>query len=325
MKMKMKTKIDKPLVSICMPMYNAADYIAEALTKISEQSYQNIEVIVVNDHSSDCSLEVARQYESDKIKVYTNLGKGACSARNYAFSKSTGEFVKFMDADDYCMPKLIEKQVDLLVRGTERTVIFSPLMHLYPDGRLFQPPRSIDHDHDDAFDLQIEIMQGGGTNVPHCYLMPRDLIITTGGWDEMVLKNQDGEYFARVLANADKALSLADEFAIYRKIGSGLSSKLSFEAISSKLDTYKKIINLVLDRQNNDQMKEMCGLYLGKFLFTNYQELKSILNEVKKIQNESCLPLIFPDRRLFKLFSTLFGWKAALALMHKLNLINKLG
>jgi hypothetical protein len=72
-------------------------------------------------------------------------------------------------------------------------------------------------------------------------------------------------------------------------------------------------------------MKELCGLYLGKLLFVNYQELKSILNEVEKIKDESCLLLTFPERRLFKFFSTLLGWKGALALMHNLNLINKLG
>ncbi|HFU74881.1 MAG TPA: glycosyltransferase family 2 protein, partial [Arcobacter sp.] len=182
----------EPLVSICMPLYNAELYIYETLTKLNEQSYKNIEIVVVNDNSTDKSLEIAQSFSSDKIKIFTNPNKGACSARNYAFSKSNGEYIKFMDADDFCTLGLIEKQVETLRTLTKDDIVFSPLKMLYPDGKLILPERSIDKNYKNAFDLQIDILKFGGFNIPHCYLMPRKLVEDVAGWDVTILKNQDG-------------------------------------------------------------------------------------------------------------------------------------
>lgn len=311
-----------PLVSICMPLYNAEEYIEETLTRLIEQSYLNIEIIVVDDHSHDSSMEIVKSFESDKIKVFTNEGKGACSARNYAFSKASGEFIKFHDSDDYCSHRLIELQLKVLQSGTKSSVVFSPLKLLYPDGGFVDPVRTIDHDYEDAFDLQIEIMKFGGTNVPHCYMMPRELVEISGGWDETVRKNQDGEYFSRVLANADKAFSVTDEFAIYRKTGVGLSNKLSLEAVSSVLDTYKKVIGLALEKHNTDEMRKICGKHLGLFVFIYYSELKSRVSDVEKICEEFSVSLLLPERKVLKLLKLFVGWKNSVALMHKLGMVN---
>ena len=319
----MTLSADGPLVSICMPLYNAEAYIEETLTKLTEQTYSNIEVIIVNDHSTDRSLEIARKFESDRIKVFTNEGKGACSARNYAFRHASGEYIKFMDSDDYCTSELIERQVEALQSGTKKTIVFSPLKLVFPDGRLLDPERSIDHDYEDAFDLQVKIMDAGGTNVPHCYLMPRELVETSGGWDESIRKNQDGEYFSRVLAHADRALSVADAFAIYRKTGTGLSKSFSHEAVSSKLQTYEKIMSLAIDRYNTDEMRTVCGRWLGRFVYANYPELKSILNNVEEICKGYDVPLLLPERRVLKVLRQFLGWKKSVALMHKVGLVKR--
>ena len=101
-----------PLVSVLIPLYNAQQYIADTIIKIKRQTYPNIEVIIVDDHSTDESLKVAQQYASEQIHVYVNPLKGGNSARNYAFLQSKGEYVKFMDADDYCSDNLIKSQIE---------------------------------------------------------------------------------------------------------------------------------------------------------------------------------------------------------------------
>jgi glycosyltransferase involved in cell wall biosynthesis len=250
---------NNPLVSICMPLYNAEDFIGETIKKLKEQSYQNIEIIIVNDHSTDNSVNIVKSFNWDKIKLFTNTKKGACSARNYAFTQSTGDYIKFLDSDDFCSQKMIERQVKTLQGKSKKSLVFSPLKLLFPDGSFLEPKRSIDHDYDVAFDLQIEIMKFGGTNIPYCYLMSRELVEATGGWDETVLKNQDGEYFSRVLAHGDKAFSVSDEFVIYRKTGVGISSKLSKERTSSMLKTYGKVISLSIEKYDTEQMRKICG------------------------------------------------------------------
>ena len=179
-----------PLVSICIPMYNGSEYIEETLQRILKQSYENIEIVVVDDHSTDDSYALAKAFVSDKIKVYQNIKKGGNAARNYAFEMSNGDYIKFMDADDYCSDTMVEAQLKRMISdGTENTLIHSPLKMLYPDGSFFDPPRSIDKNYSPGIELLVAIWKREGFNIPHSHLMHRNLVVKAGGWDEGIIKN----------------------------------------------------------------------------------------------------------------------------------------
>lgn len=100
----------KPLVSAIIPNYNYARYVGEAVESALGQTYPNIEVIVVDDGSTDNSLEVLEQYR-DRIKIIEQKNSGVCVARNRGVAESTGEYIAFLDADDVWLPEKIEKQV----------------------------------------------------------------------------------------------------------------------------------------------------------------------------------------------------------------------
>lgn len=90
-------------VSILIPCYNSAQFIAETLDSVLAQTHTNWECIVVDDHSTDNSVEIVDTYcqkYPEKFKHYTNPRKGACAARNTAFVNSSGDYVKYLDADD---------------------------------------------------------------------------------------------------------------------------------------------------------------------------------------------------------------------------------
>lgn len=100
-----------------------------------------------------------------------------------------------MDADDYCTNDMIEKQMERMLKdGDENTLIFSPVKMLYPDGKFFLPPREIDKDYIPGIELLIDIWRERGWNCPHCHLMHRNLFVKSKGWDESILRNQDGEF-----------------------------------------------------------------------------------------------------------------------------------
>lgn len=92
----------KPMISIVIPVYNSAQFIAIMLDSILNQTYKNIELILVNDGSSDNSSEICHQYASKYscISVYDCENKGASAARNFGLEKARGEFIWFMDSDD---------------------------------------------------------------------------------------------------------------------------------------------------------------------------------------------------------------------------------
>lgn len=101
------------LVSIIMPSYNTADYIAESIQSVLEQSYTDWELIVVDDCSTDNTDEVIKPYLTDgRIKYYKNeKNSGAAVSRNHALREAKGKWIAFLDSDDLWMPDKLEKQI----------------------------------------------------------------------------------------------------------------------------------------------------------------------------------------------------------------------
>ncbi len=310
-----------PLVSICVPLYNAEIYIADTIRKLQQQTYPNIEIVIVDDHSTDGSLAVAKAFESESVRIYTNPKKGGNSARNYAFEMSRGEYVKFLDADDYCSDNLIKAQMErMLADGGRDTLIFSPVRMLHPNDVMLDLPRSLDVDHRPGIELVYSILEGKGWQCPHCHLMSRDLVIKSGGWDESVIKNQDGEFFARVAAVADCALSVPKEYAIWRQTGVGVSTKLSVEAHRSVLRTFETISTMLLEYRDDKRMRELCGDRLGLYVYVNYPSCKDVMPEIYRQFDLLGEPFKLPPRNVLSLLSAIFGWKIALRIIHKFDL-----
>ena len=99
-------------VSIIMPVFNAEKYIQKSIESLLKQTLQDIEIIIVNDGSTDNSKEIIKKYEEkykDKIKYLEKENGGAADARNHAISNATGEYIAFLDSDDYAEPEMYEK------------------------------------------------------------------------------------------------------------------------------------------------------------------------------------------------------------------------
>lgn len=103
-------------VSIIIPFKNTAHFLPECMDSILEQTYKNWEVLAVNDHSSDASLELLEQYaDSDsRVKVFQNKGEGIIPALQTAYAQSSGDFVTRMDSDDIMKPNRLRHMVEAL-------------------------------------------------------------------------------------------------------------------------------------------------------------------------------------------------------------------
>lgn len=120
-KIKNYIKMSYPLVSILIPCYNAEKFLDETLHCCVEQTYSNTEIIVVDDGSTDDSLEKLKRWESkyQQIHVYTQTNQGAAHTRNVALDKSQGEYVMYLDADDIVSLNKVENQVKILMGGVK--------------------------------------------------------------------------------------------------------------------------------------------------------------------------------------------------------------
>lgn len=104
----------KPLVSIIVPVYNVENYLPRCLDSIKEQMYRNFEVILVNDGSSDHSLDILNEYakKDRRFRVLNQENNGVSTARNLGLSNSVGDYICFIDADDYVSPLYIDTLVE---------------------------------------------------------------------------------------------------------------------------------------------------------------------------------------------------------------------
>lgn len=110
-------------VSILMPAYNAAPWIAESIASVQAQTYANWELLVVDDGSTDATVEIVRRIATSDLRVRLfrfpkNTGLAA-KARNYGYSRSCGEFVAFLDADDLWLPTKLQRQVEILGKSPD--------------------------------------------------------------------------------------------------------------------------------------------------------------------------------------------------------------
>jgi glycosyltransferase involved in cell wall biosynthesis len=97
-----------PKVSVIIPAYNEKRYVRRCIESVVNQTLDSKEIIAINDGSTDDTLKILKQYESNNIKVIDQENKGTGAARNAGLKEATGEFIQFLDADDYLQPKALE-------------------------------------------------------------------------------------------------------------------------------------------------------------------------------------------------------------------------
>ena len=111
----------KPLLSVVVPVYNAAKFLPHCLDSLCGQTYRNLEIVCVNDGSTDDSLAVLKKYASrdTRIKVIRQENAGVSAARNRGLDAATGELVTFVDADDWLEPNTYETAVQAFCAGVD--------------------------------------------------------------------------------------------------------------------------------------------------------------------------------------------------------------
>ena len=113
------------LVSILIPAYNAEKWIRDTINSALSQTWPKKEVIIVDDGSTDNTLQIARQFESKSVKVITQENMGACVARNKALSFAQGDYIQWLDADDLLAPDKISQQLKYAGDGRNSQILLS--------------------------------------------------------------------------------------------------------------------------------------------------------------------------------------------------------
>lgn len=197
-------KMPLPIVSVIMPAYNASAFIEEAIQSVLNQDLANIELIVVDDGSSDGTPELAARF-GDKVKVLRQKNAGPAAARNRGVAAAQGEFIAFLDADDVWLPRKLALQVQFLRNYPDVGVVYGTFLrwHSLPDGSFSEPPEPIHMDK--QFDT---IPEHSGwvyktllfDNVIHIItaMVRRSVFESIGGLDESLATGEDYDFWLKV-------------------------------------------------------------------------------------------------------------------------------
>jgi glycosyltransferase involved in cell wall biosynthesis len=303
-----------PLVSICMPCHNAAPYVCQAIDSILAQTWPEIEIIVVNDSSTDGTGEVLSNYSSSKVKVLSADYGSAATSRNAALAMAQGEWIKFFDADDLLNSVAIEKQL-LRLEGRHDTVASSSWgRFIGNDLSTFRlNPQSVWRDMNSA-DWLVEAWRDAQPMMqPGMFLLHRTLLEETGGWDESLSLIDDFEFFARVICHSTDVVFAADATLYYRSgLSDSLSGKKSRKAAASAFHAIINGTGQLLARRSDLEAKLSCANVMQNYIYTfypAYPELRAGMSARIAELGGSDLPP--PGGPWFQLARRLIGWKVA--------------
>lgn len=273
------------LISICIPAYNAALYVKDSINSILVQSYQNLEIIIVNDGSTDDTLTVLENFKDQRIRIINTENKGQCAAANLAYQHSSGEYVKFMDADDIISPFFIEQQYHN-IKENQSWIASAKWGRFYNDDleTFTLNPEPVWKDML-PIDWLVESLWSG-PNMMQCalWLIPRPILEKSGLWNEKLSLINDFDFFIRVLLSAHQIRFTPEAILYYRSgMGGSLSQQKSRKALYSGYLSTKLGCSHILDFENSPKTRKICADLYMTWHYECYPQLRNESKEMKKL------------------------------------------
>jgi glycosyltransferase involved in cell wall biosynthesis len=185
-----------PRVSVIVPAHNAEQTIVETICSVQAQTFSDFELIVIDDGSTDRTLERLEAAGDSRLRIFSYENAGAPSARNRGIARATGEYLAFLDADDLWTPDKLQHQVAALQARTAAGVAYSWTRFVDQNGRDLYEQRPLFFEGDVYRELLVTNFTCSGSNV----LVRRQAIEATGGFDVSLKVSQDWEFGVRLAA-----------------------------------------------------------------------------------------------------------------------------
>ncbi len=302
--------VSRPSVSILIPCFNAERWIGQSIQSALDQTYTAKQVIVVDDGSSDGSLEVIQSF-GDKIRWETGPNRGGNAARNRLLELATGQWLQYLDADDYLLPDKIQGQINYLSEFPDTDILCSPTWFeewKSSDGPLPRVITPIPEPRDPWVLLaKWQLPQTGGP------LWRRDFLAQAGGWNVEMPCCQEHELYLRLLQSGAVCRFHDEPGAVYRYWSTDSVSRWNemlvketqiavLDRMVNHLDSAGELTQPRLDEVNRTKFRTARWLWLG-----HRGGHQAILQKIKRSQ-ESFSPGVNP---VYDSLYSLFGFECA--------------
>lgn len=190
--------MNTPLVSIMMPVYNAEAYLAAAIDSVIAQVYQNWELIIVDDGSTDQSRAIAAGYQDSRIQLVHQDNAGEAAARNTALGQMHGKWLAYIDADDLWLPHHLDQTIAYLQQHPEYSAVYTDGYHIDQDGNQLQSLSSRRRGPFEGWIFEQVVRASDVFGPPLCVVLDRELAEKHQlRYDPRIVIGPDWDFFTR--------------------------------------------------------------------------------------------------------------------------------
>src|SRR5438874_8110465 len=312
-----------PLISILIPTYNAEPWIGDTIRSALAQTWPRKEIVVVDDGSTDQTLQVARQFASRDVFVVTQENQGASAARNKAFQLCQGDYIQWLDADDLLSPNKVTRQLAVAQECQNKRRLLSSGWGYF----MYRPSRAQFLPTPLWCDLPpVEwLLRKMGQNLhmqTATWLVSRELTEAAGPWDTRLSLDDDGEYFCRVVLASNAIRFVPDAKVFYRQ--PGFNRLISVDRSDKKLESQFLSMQLHVDYlrsfEESERVRAASLTYLQTWFGWFFEERPDLALELERLAATLGGRLEAP--RLpwkYRWIQKLFGWSAAKEVCQRWN------
>ena len=301
----------------------------KSINSALNQTHYDIEIIVVDDGSTDKSFEVAKTFESERVKIVKQVNSGAAIARNTGLSFATGDYIQFLDAGDLITIDKIEKQVLQLERNPNMLAVCNYIqIDNYENIPSFSTidQSSFIHSSDNPVNFLINLLGGNGQSnfiQTNCWLVPRNLILKAGLWREFRCPDDDGEFFSRMILASEGIVHVEGVYNYYYMStqSNQLSTNMNSKYVMNKLLSIQLKHHYLIAAGGHPNLNKAIAMQYFYFSISHFPQSKKIVAIAYKRYKEFNIKIKLPiiGGRFIMLLSKVFGWKISRFLRYHLR------
>jgi glycosyltransferase involved in cell wall biosynthesis len=276
--------MSKPLVSVIISVFNGEKYLPQAIESILNQTLTNFELIIVNDNSTDSTLEVLQDYKDDRIKVITNdQNIGTYPSANKALKIATGDYIARLDADDISYPNRLQEQYDF-IQDKGEAIVGSWAKIINQHGTEIGKWGA--HQYLPLPDQNVVRAIFGSPVIHSASFMSRELLNKLGGYSEQERRVMDYDLWTRAIAAGVKIYSLSQYLIARRTHAENMTSNYNTDQERISAMILKRYLNKVFGLNISGDQAKLIRLGLNtsnqiSMSFSQKTELLGILKHIK--------------------------------------------
>jgi len=209
-----------PLVSIVIPCFNREQYISDAIDSCLRQSYKNIEIIVVDDGSTDDSVRFIKTKYQNNLKLIVQKNKGSASARNTGLYACRGQFIIFLDSDDWLSDDLVEAHVKTINKWQDVEICCSDSVAIQSDGTMSELNKSL---WPTLPSNPVSLFLLKPPPFPACEMYRKSSLLRHGGFDEDMKAFTDSGVRLKIILSGGLVIRTEGGFAVYRPVENSIT------------------------------------------------------------------------------------------------------